>query len=208
MVYSAMEMGVGREAMCDIFTMPPPCHHKAWDQHVAELYVAHKKAVTEQSQKARNKVFTLHLSDETDVAEIAVSYDATSSKRGYTANIGVGFVISVESGEVLDFDFESKLCSECTSAKKDLGEDSAEYAIWYGGHKDECTQTHIGSSGLMECSIAKKIWDRSKDSNLHYKFMISDGDSNAYGSTISGILMVAARIVQNGRILISGRKSK
>jgi hypothetical protein len=36
MVYSAMEMG--REAMsvmCNIFTMPPPCHHKAWDQHVA-----------------------------------------------------------------------------------------------------------------------------------------------------------------------------
>ena len=59
----------------------------------------------------------------------------------------------------------------------------------------------------MECSIAKKIWDRFKDSNLHYKFMISDGDSKAYGTTVSGILMVAARIVQNGRILISGRKS-
>jgi hypothetical protein len=185
MVYSAMEMGVGREAMsvmCDIFNMPPPCHHKAWDKHVAALYVAHKKAVAEQLQKVRNKVFSLHCSDETDVAEIAVSYDGTWSKRGYTANFGVGFVISVETGEVIDFDFESKLCSECTSAKKDLGEDSAEYAIWYGGHKDECTQTHIGSSGSMECSIAKKIWDRSKDSNLHYKFMISDGDSKAYGS--------------------------
>jgi hypothetical protein len=72
--------------------MPPPCHHKAWDQHVAALYVAHKKAVAEQLQKARNKVFSLHRSDETDVAEIAVSYDGTWSKRGYTANIGVGFV--------------------------------------------------------------------------------------------------------------------
>ena len=152
-------------------------------------------------------MFSLHRSDETDVPEIAVSYDGTWSKRGYTTNIGVGFVISVENGKVLDFDFESKLCSECTSAKKDLGEDSAEYAICYGGHKDECTQTHIGSSGLMECSIAKKIWDRSKDSNLHYKFMISVGYSIAYGTTVSGILMVAARIVQKRRILISGRKS-
>ena len=77
-------------------------------------------------------MFSLHCSDETDVAEIAVSYDGTWSKRGYTANFGVGFVISVETGEVLDFDFESKLCSECASAKKDLGEDSAEYAIWAG----------------------------------------------------------------------------
>jgi hypothetical protein len=132
-----MEMGVGREVMsvmCDIFNMsPPPCHHKAWDQYVAALYVAHKKAVVEQLQKARNKVFSLHRSDETDVAEIAVSYDGMWSKRGYTANIGVGFVISVKTGEVLDFQFELKLCSECTSAKKDLGEGSAEYAIWYGG---------------------------------------------------------------------------
>jgi hypothetical protein len=100
--------------------------------HVAALYVAHKKAVAEQLQKARNKVFSLHRSDETDVAEIAVSYDGTWSKRGYTANFRVGFVISVKTGKVLDFDFELKLCSECTSAKKDLGEDSAEYAIWYG----------------------------------------------------------------------------
>ena len=95
--------------------------------------MAHKKAVVEQLQNARNKVFSLHRSDETDVAEIVVSYDGMWSKRGYTANIGVGFVMSVKTGEVLDFDFELKLCSECSSARKDLGEDSAEYAIWYGG---------------------------------------------------------------------------
>lgn len=34
----------------------------------------------------------------------------------------------------------------------------------------------------MECSIAKKIWDRSKERNLQNKFMICDGDSKAYGS--------------------------
>ncbi|CAB4044199.1 Hypothetical predicted protein [Paramuricea clavata] len=34
----------------------------------------------------------------------------------------------------------------------------------------------------MECSIAKKIWGWSKENNLHYKFMISDGDSKAYAS--------------------------
>ena len=107
MVYSGMEMGVGREAMsvmCDIFSMPPPCHHKAWDQHVAALYVAHKKAVVEQLQKARNKVFSLHRSDETDVAEIVVSYDGMWSKRGYTAYIGVGFVMSVKTGEVFSWE--------------------------------------------------------------------------------------------------------
>jgi hypothetical protein len=185
MVYSAMEMGVGREAMSvmsDIFNMPTPCQHKAWDNHVSALYDAHKKVVDEQLQQARDKVFSHYCSDETDVAEIAVSFDGTWSKRGYTANFGVGFVVSVETGEVLDFDFESKICKACESTKKDLGEDSPEYDIWYQGHKDKCTKTHTGSSGSMECSIAKKIWDRSKETNLHYKFMISDGDSKAYGS--------------------------
>ena len=70
-VYSAMENGVGREVMsvmCDIFNMPPPCHHKARDQHVAALYVGHNKIVAEQLQKARNKVFSLHCLDETSVA--------------------------------------------------------------------------------------------------------------------------------------------
>jgi hypothetical protein len=36
MVYSAMEMGVGRDGMsvmCDIFNMPPPCHPNAWKNH-------------------------------------------------------------------------------------------------------------------------------------------------------------------------------
>ena len=98
MVYSGMEMAVGREAMsvmCDIFNMPPPpCHHKAWDQHVAALYVAHKKAVAEQLQKARNKEFSLHRSDETDVAEIVVSYDGTWSKRRYSTQLISGLVLS------------------------------------------------------------------------------------------------------------------
>ena len=170
--------------MCDIFNMPPPCHHKAWDNHVAALHKAHKKAVAEQLQQARAKVFSRHSCNESDVAEIAVSYDGTWSKRGYTANFGVGFVISVETGEVLDYGLESKLCMECATTKKDLGEDSSEFDMWFRGHQDQCTQTHTGSSGSMECSIAKKIWNRSKESNLQYRFMVCGGYSKAYGSIL------------------------
>lgn len=160
MVYSAMEMGVGRDnigVMCDIFNMPPPCHHNSWDRHLDALYKAHKEEVAKQLQQARNEVHALHGGHQ--VSEIAVSYDGTWSRRGYTANFGVGFVISVDTGKVLDYDFESKLCSECTSTKKDLGEDTPEFDIWFQGHKDHCTKTHTGSSGSMECSIARKIWD-------------------------------------------------
>ena len=75
-----MEMGVGRDGisvMCDIFNMPPPCHPKAWQNIVTALYNAHTKVVSEQFQNAREKVFSLHCDNESDVAEIAVSYDGT-----------------------------------------------------------------------------------------------------------------------------------
>ena len=84
MVYAACEMGVGREAMatmCDIFNMPPPCNRSAWNSHVNALYDAHKKAVSDNLQKAREKVCSLHQPND-DVVEIGVSYDGTWSKRG------------------------------------------------------------------------------------------------------------------------------
>ena len=83
-VYSAMEMGVGRDGMsvmCDIINMPPPCHPNAWKNHVNALYEAHKKAVSEQLQRARDKVFSRHSNNESDVAEIAVSFDGTRSRQ-------------------------------------------------------------------------------------------------------------------------------
>lgn len=50
MVYSACEMGVGREAIsvrCEILNMPPPC--KPSSQNA--LYQAHKEAVAEKLAK-------------------------------------------------------------------------------------------------------------------------------------------------------------
>ena len=185
MVYAASEMGVGRESMsalCDILNMPSPCNLSAWNNHVNTLYEAHKKVVAENLDRAKEKVTSLHEPNEANVVEIAVSYDGTWSKRAYTANFGVGFVIAADTGEILDYDFDSKICMECAKTMQDLGEDICEFSMWYSGHQDQCTQSHTGSSGSMQCTIAKKIWDRSKESGIHYKFMISDGDSKAYGS--------------------------
>ena len=141
--------------------MPPPCNRSAWNNHVNALFEAHKKAVSDDLRKARDKVKSLHEPNESGMVEIAVSYDGAWSKHGYTANYKVGFVISVDTGEVVDYDFESELCMECAITKQQLGEDSCEFSMWFSGHKDQCTQTHTGSSGSMQCSIAKKIWDRS-----------------------------------------------
>ena len=100
---SASEMGVGREAMsvmCGVLNMPPPCNHSAWDKHMAALHKAHKEVVDEQLKSEREKVRTLYQGEEGDQIKVAVTYDGTWSKRGYTANFGVGFVISVDTARI------------------------------------------------------------------------------------------------------------
>ena len=82
---------------------------------------------------------------------------ALGPNEGIQLTMELVFVISVDTGEVLDYDVESKLCMECTRRKKMYGEESDEYKAWFEGHKDKCTRSHTGSSGSMECSIAKKI---------------------------------------------------
>lgn len=189
-VYSACEMGVGREAiavMCEILNMPPPCQPSAWNEHSQALYNAHKKAVDEKLAKARNCVHELYRKEkpdvtEDDIIEIAVSFDGTWSKRGFSANFGVGFVISVDTGQVLDYGFASKICLQCSRKKEKCGENSDEFQTWYASHRSTCTENHTGSSGAMEKDIARRIWNNSLSYNLRYKHMVCDGDSKAYNT--------------------------
>ena len=62
---------------------------------------------------------------------IPVSFDGTWSKRGFTANHGVSFVISAETGKVLDCEVVSKFCSACVQKKSTLSEDFAKLQETY-----------------------------------------------------------------------------
>ena len=58
-VFSACEMGVGRDAItviCDILNMPLPCQTKAWHDHSQALCNAHKEAVDGKLARARAHV--------------------------------------------------------------------------------------------------------------------------------------------------------
>ena len=46
--------------------------------------------------------------------DIAVSFDGTWAKRGHTSLFGVVFVLSVDTGEVLDYYALSKYCKACS----------------------------------------------------------------------------------------------
>ena len=114
-----------------------------------------------------------------DIVDVAVSYDGTWHKRGYTSNHGVGVVIALETGEVLDREVLSKVCKACQH-RKGWDRDGEEFKKWWDGHKDECLGTHVGSSGKMEVTAAVNMWGRSVQKHkLRYKYMLCDGDSSA-----------------------------
>ncbi|GFY10033.1 uncharacterized protein TNCV_3699932 [Trichonephila clavipes] len=115
-----------------------------------------------------------------DIVDIGVSYDGSWLTRGHTSNIRVGCVIDLLTGFVIDYEVMSKRCGECEQTKFVLEEDSAEFRIWYEGHQDVCSATHVGSSGAMEVNAAVKLWERSESIGFRYTTLLSDGDSKSF----------------------------
>ncbi|GFU51341.1 uncharacterized protein TNCV_2119621 [Trichonephila clavipes] len=123
-----------------------------------------------------------------DIVNIGVPYDGSWLTREHTSNIGVGCVIDLLTGFVIDYEVMSKRCGECEQTKFAL-EDSAEFRVWYEGYQDVCSAKHVGSSGAMEVNAAVKLWERSESIGFRYTTLLSDGDSflelkerNVYGS--------------------------
>lgn len=114
------------------------------------------------------------------IIDLAVSYDGSWHKRGFTSNYGVGSVIHIDTGLVIDFCVLSKYCLNCAVTKEHLGEHSPEFYFWYQGHKAECDINYRGSSPAMEVAAADYLWKRSLEYNFRYTTVVSDGDSKVF----------------------------
>ena len=98
-------------------------------------------------------------------------------KREGTSKIGVVFVISVLTVEVLDYAVKTMVCAECKAHKNDN-----DFELWYEGHANKCQINHEGSSGSMEAVGAVEIFSRSiATRQLKYTKFVRDGDSSCYG---------------------------
>ena len=121
-----------------------------------------------------------NVTDET-VLNIAVSFDGTWAKRGHTSLFGIVFVISVDTGEVLDYHMFSKFCKSCSVWESKKDDDPFKYAEWKISHTSDCTMNFEGSSPAIEAEGALILWSRSLERhNLQYKLMVSNGDSKAF----------------------------
>ncbi|GFY00231.1 uncharacterized protein TNCV_4664831 [Trichonephila clavipes] len=103
-----------------------------------------------------------------DIVDIGVSYDGSWLTRGHTSNIGVGCVIDLLTDFVIDYEVMSKWCGECEQTKFALEENSSDFRIWYEGHQDVCSATHVGSSGAMKDRSFSRLRNSQKKIALHF----------------------------------------
>lgn len=116
-----------------------------------------------------------------DCIDLCVSFDGTWHKRGHTSLYGIGVVIDMLTGLVVDYEILSKYCHECVVTQRDLGPETPEFEAWYSGHKDVCQKNFSGSSNSMEMYTAEIMWKRSQQqSKFRYISMLSDGDSKTF----------------------------
>ena len=109
------------------------------------------------------------------IIPIVVSFDGTWHKRGHSSHYGVGVIIELHTGLVLDSHVVSNYCMKCTR-KPDPTHPT--YDQWCEGHKTECRKNFNGSSVAMEVEAAKVVFGRSVAMHkLYYQTCLCDGDA-------------------------------
>ena len=157
---------------------------ETWNSHETVLYDGHVSVIKEELAKNRNEARLLAVEeqgiddDEETAIPIAISFDGTWAKSGFTSNHGMGFVLSASTGKVLDYAVISKICSQCQQNKSRMTKE--EFEMWFQNH--DCKGNFAGSSPSMETACAKAMWSKSLEYSVHYKYMVSDGDSKAYNA--------------------------
>ncbi|CAH3044662.1 unnamed protein product [Pocillopora meandrina] len=116
-VYHSIETGSGYDGLssfCAIMNMPclsRAAYYKQVDVILEALESEAKEELKGAGQRLRKLIMEENgISDSTTIIDAAVSFDGTWAKRGFTSLTGVVFVISIDTGEVLDYHVMSKSC--------------------------------------------------------------------------------------------------
>jgi hypothetical protein len=190
-VYYAVESGCGFEGLqsfCSMMNMP--CMTKgAYYKQLDIVLSALENEAKDEMKKAADRLRAKHFlesgeEDNGEIVDVAVSFDGTWAKRGFTSQTGVTFVISIDTGEVLDYHVLSKSCQKCALKQSKCSTDE-EFEEWQLEHlaSGECDMNFEGSSPAMESEGDVVIWKRSIALHkMRYRWMVSDGDSKAFSS--------------------------
>ena len=192
-VVASLESGrAGLERFCGILNLPKPLSKAAYNKQLLQLEEASVKVCESIMNEAATRLINITEKEDMGMIEInddghklakvAVTVDGTWQKRGYSSKNGIVFVISVRTGEVLDFEVLSLVCHQCQAHDK-TDHFSDQYKQWKEKHQPLCPINHSGSSGEMETKGAIRIFLLSiKQRSLKYIIMVGDGDTGCFGS--------------------------
>lgn len=160
---------------CVMLDAPSPVSKNVYTHYNKEICEKSITQAQESMTKAREEIGEHYgVASEDDIIDVLISCDGTWQKRGFSSLFGAVFIITYETGKVIDYLVMSKHCSGCNHWEK-RDKLSDEYKEWKSHHK--CDANFSGSSGAMEPRGAVTLFKRSLDHNIHYTNLISDGDS-------------------------------
>ena len=93
--------------------------------------------------------------------------------RGHHSKVGVGFVVEVETGIIIDLEV---LCNYCQQCSKRVTDNITDTPAWRAKHK-HCNQNYNHSSASMEATATCRLWSRSEEHGLRYTKFVGDGDT-------------------------------
>ena len=122
--------------------------------------------------------FELHIQDnqhqdswdvDDGIPWVDVSFDGTWQRRGHVSHYGVGVIIEVLTGYVIDYHVLSTYCHKC-KLKENEGLTEEDWNLWMDQHEGECQQNHHGSAKAMEKEAALEMWQNSvQRTGLRYR---------------------------------------
>ena len=194
-VYAAASLGLGHKGLsqfCGFLNMPPPVHHDSYQIHLKQISEA---SITHAEENMKSAVSRLKstLKDGGDVTDdddnddeactdVGVSCDGSWHRRGFSSLVGTTAVISLETGQVLDYEILNKVCYECRHWKK-VPDSNPKKQAWAENHAGVCPINYSGSAPGMEASGASRMWQRSEEKNkLRYTTFLGDGDSKSFSA--------------------------
>lgn len=165
-----------------------PLHEKAYYEirdFLGEKIVAYWKNTAETIRMAVLKKYEELgiFPDKNGILNIQVSY-GTWVTNGHSSHIGVGFVVEIYTGYVLDVEVMSNYCVQCArllTKKRRKEINNKKYREAQGKHKPNCARNFDGRSGSMEKEAAKKMWARSEGLNkMRYEVFVGDGNAKTF----------------------------
>ncbi|MDD9361665.1 MAG: hypothetical protein PV344_01910, partial [Anaplasma sp.] len=153
-------------------------HHKTFQHHLPTVMQACELSAAASEAESVQAVRGLYADFLNLPNNIDVMYDGTWKKRGRTSHIGVGCIVELYSGLVIDHIVLCNLCLGCSLGPKPEEEN---YSAWFAEHKPDCKKNIDCKAGRMEVEAALIMFRRSFEKHgLRYTTVLSDGDSRTH----------------------------